>query len=148
VRRRLAVKMRVWVAAALSAMLVAGCGSSAAERPPAPTTAEGQRLMEFEALLVRTFHTTRVSASRGPNFDCAGDCSPLSRYQLYRFTSRHPVGSAYKLGPRRLGNVTFGNYPSPVRVKGRYVVCAPGKYLTLNAAAVSFSFDCLRPERP
>ena len=139
--------MRVWVAAALSAIAIAACGTSAAEQPPA-TTAEGQRLMEFEALLVRTYHTTNVAASRGPNFDCAGDCSPLSRYQLYRFTFRHPVGSAYRLGPRHLRNATFGNYPLPVRVKGRYVVCAPGKYLALNAAAVSFSLDCLRPERP
>ena len=35
--------MRVWVGAALSAVVIAACGTGKAEQPPAPTTTEGQR---------------------------------------------------------------------------------------------------------
>jgi hypothetical protein len=121
---------------------------AAAAAAPTLLTHEGRLLMQFEALLLRSFKTTNVSASGAANFNCAGDCSPLSKYRLYRFTFSHPVGSAFKLGPRHLAKVTFGNYPVPVRVKGRYVRCAPKKYLIAYGSAVSFTLACLSPQQP
>src|SRR3954470_7072988 len=157
--RPAATRGRQLIALAAAASALAGCSTSDRKPesflPPKPATAEapvltheGRLLMQFEALLLRTFKTTNVSASGEANFSCAGDCSPLSKYRLYRFTFSHPVGSAFRLGPRHLGNVSFGNYPFPVRVKGRYVRCAPKKYLIAYATAVSFTLACLPPQQP
>jgi hypothetical protein len=121
----------------------------AAPAPERPAlTRDGQLLMEFEALLLRSFKTTDVSSSGALNFNCARNCSPLAKYRLYRFTFSHPAGSRLELGPRHLGNTTFGNYPVPVRVKGRYVSCAPRKYLIAYASAASFTLGCLAGESP
>jgi hypothetical protein len=117
---------------------------------PSALTSHGRLLMNFEALLRRTFHNRGVSVSRPENFSCAGDCGPLSKYRLYRFTFARPRGSLLHISKRTFGdNGEFGNYPVPVLIRGRAVACdaRESRFLIAYRSMASFTLDCL-PKRP
>jgi hypothetical protein len=116
----------------------------------AALTAHGRLLMNFEALLRRTFHNRGVSVSRPENFSCAGDCAPLSQYRLYRFTFARPRGSLLHISKRTFGdNGEFGNYPVPVLIRGRAVACnaRETRFLIAYRSMASFTLECL-PKSP
>jgi hypothetical protein len=118
---------------------------------PAVLTAYGRLLMNFEALLRRTFHNQVVSVSRPENFSCAGYCGPLSKYRLYRFTFARPRGSLLHISKRTFGdNGEFGNYPVPVLIRGRAVACnaRETRFLIAYRSTASFTLDCLPKGTP
>lgn len=151
----------------VAALVLAGCGThvvsergtgttttrgaaanpAAAAAPARALTARGRLTYEFEALLVDTFHSKAVSVARGVNFDCAGpDCGPLATQHPYFFTFAHPHGSSLRTVSRHFGSGAFGNYPVPVRVRGKVVACGEGRgFLVTYSEALSFSLACLKP---
>lgn len=76
----------------------------------------------------------------------ANQCTPLATYEpyLYEFSKAHH--SAFHLVVR-LPKGSFGNYPQPVRINGRYVACGPRdrSYLMEFSDAATFTVTCLAP---
>ncbi len=133
-RRVIATVMASFVALACSAEIAPG-------QPPPGLTPAGQALWEFEALLHDTFHDFPVSAhydqGRDWKFAACGrvGCAPLSYWSIYFFTFKNARRSSFHLSARR-ALPSFGNYPIPIRVKGRYVACnhAESRFLIRTAA--------------
>lgn len=138
---------------ALLIVSAAGCGDDNGDAavsenmPPTALTAHGQQLWNFEALLAETFRRRPVAVSDGNDFSCAGRCAPLSRFRPYRFTFAMPRGTRFHVSSKNLENVSFGNYPGLILVRGRPVACdeREQKFLIRYANMASFTVDCLAP---
>lgn len=136
-------------------MTTAACGGSSAPSsgPTAPTSsssdqlsARGQRLLALEGLLRQTFKggsVCTVAAHRQTLDFVTGSCSPLATYNPYFFMFTNSPATSYRLTHRRPGDL--GNYSRPVRLDGKYALCADGRYLVELADAASFTLDCVRP---
>jgi hypothetical protein len=139
-------------------MTTAACGgSSAPARGPASPTpspsaspealsARGQRALALEGLLRKTFKSSSVctvAAHRQTLDFVAGSCAPLATYNPYFFTFTNRPATTYRLTQHRPGDL--GNYSRPVRLGGKYVLCANGRYLVELADAASFTLECVRP---
>jgi hypothetical protein len=100
-----------------------------------------------------TAHETR-SVSRGAgsagqgvywNFAaCRLGCAPLAYWGIYFFTFKNARRSAFHLSTRRT-LISFGNYPIPIKVRGRFVACnrAETKFLITYGSAVGLGLACL-----
>jgi hypothetical protein len=124
--------------------------SSRLAAPPAGITARGQLLWNFEALLRQTFGGESMSVSRPENFSCRGDCAPLLKYRLYRYTFSRAGGSKFHIAKRTFGdNGEFGNYPVPVLINGHAVACnaQETRFLIAYRSMASFTVDCLPKPR-
>ena len=152
--------MRAWVAlvgVAVSAVVsVAGPAPAPASSTgsPAGLTKAGWTLWQFEALLHDTFpHASKISAhfhrTDWWNFACPGACAPLAYWQPYSFTFSGARHSRFHLSAKR-GRPLFGNYPIPIKIKGRLVACdrRERNFLITYGDAVGLSLACLRPGRP
>ncbi len=133
----------------LGATLITGVRAASplpAPRPPSGLSVKGRLLWQFEALLHDTFGNRRVCTSgRERQSFTAGNCSPLSVYSpyFYVFTGAH--SSSFHLSRKTVGG--FGNYPTPMTVRGLYVACnaRETEFLIEYPDAASFSLACLRP---
>lgn len=115
--------------------------------PPAGLAKNGRYLWQFEALLNDTFHTKDVS-DHNLDFACAGQgCTPNAYWSHYLFTFAAPHGSAFHTSARKFPPGAFGNYPSPVRVKGRVIACdrQERRFLIAYGDVTGLGLDCLTP---
>jgi hypothetical protein len=122
----------------------------AAAAPPEGLTPNGRTLWEFEALLHDTFHKLPVSAHYDQGHDwrfaaCGRiGCAPLSYWNIYFFTFADARHSRFHLSARH-SLPSFGNYPIPIKVRGRYVACnsSESRFLITYASGVGFAPACL-----
>ena len=143
------VGIRLGAAIAASLAFVAVSTPSALAQPPAGLTQSGRTVWEFEALLHDTFDRLPVSAHYRQgvywNFAaCRLGCAPLAYWGIYFFTFKSARRSAFHLSTRRT-LISFGNYPIPIKVKGRFVACnrAETKFLITYGSAVGLGLACL-----
>jgi len=140
----------------LSLAALAGCGKgtpsvldiSASTTSVPSLTSSGALLESFEALLIRTFGQEPVFVSSGNDFSCSGTCEPLASYSPYTFTFTEPTGSGLQIATSSPpSGSSFGNYPTPILIKGRYITCdnANTKYLVRYRDDASFTLTCLAP---
>jgi hypothetical protein len=142
-------------AGALLVVLVIGTGGGEArartwqrlESAPVGLTAQGRMLWNLEALVRKTFGNRKVSVSGRANFSCSGTCMPLATFSRYVFTFDRPSNSSFHISSKSLRNATFGNYPIPVRIRGKPVACdrSEKRFLVRYLSAVSFTLGCLEP---
>ncbi|MBA3735941.1 MAG: hypothetical protein H0W90_12240 [Actinobacteria bacterium] len=102
-----------------------------------------------KAILHDQFGTFPVSAHYRPgwwwNFAaCRAGCAPLSYWNTYFLTFTNARNSTFHLSTRRT-RPNLGNYPIPIKVKGRYVACdrAESRFLITYGSAAGFAFACL-----
>jgi hypothetical protein len=72
-------------------------------------------------------------------------CAPLAYWNIYFFTFKDARRSTFHLSARRsVGG--FGNYPLPIKVKGRFVACdrTETRFLITYGSAVGLGLACLR----
>jgi hypothetical protein len=130
-----------------------GIGSSTAipavASPALNLTSKGRALWEFEALLHDQFGDIPVSAHYRQgwwwNFAaCRTGCAPLSYWSIYFFTFTNARNSTFHLSSRS-ARPNLGNYPIPIKVKGRYVPCdrSGSRFLITYSSAAGLAFDCL-----
>lgn len=117
--------------------------------PPRNLTSKGRTLWELEALLRDQFGSLPVSAHYRPGWwwtfaACRTGCAPLSYWNIYFFTFTNARNSTFHLSSRRT-RPNLGNYPIPIKVKGRYVACdrAESRYLITYGSAAGLALDCL-----
>jgi hypothetical protein len=143
------VGIRPGVAIAASLAFVAVCTPSAVAQPPPGLTESGRTVWEFEALLHDTFNRLPVSAHYDQGVDwrfaaCHLGCAPLAYWGIYFFTFKNARGSAFHLSTRRT-LIGFGNYPIPIKVRGRFVACnrPETKFLITYGSAAGLGLACL-----
>ena len=113
---------------------------------------QGRLLWNLEALLHQTFGSRQPFVSGKPdvseNFSCAGDCSPLSTYSPYFYTFTNLGKSDMRLSSADVLKDSFGNYPVPVLIRGKAIICnsAGTEFLLINKAESSFTLMCLAPQ--
>jgi hypothetical protein len=140
---------RICLAAVIALAILLPCATRAAAAAPPGLTRGGRALWQFEALLHDTFHKLPVSAhydqGRDWKFAACGriGCAPLSYWAIYFFTFRDASHSQHLSARRTLPS--FGNYPIPIKVKGRYVACnaAESRFLIAYGSVVGFAPACL-----
>jgi hypothetical protein len=103
-----------------------GSASAALAGPPSGLSTNGRALWNFEALLHDSFGSRDVCTKGASlNFSApANECSPLATYGPYLYQFAGPRHSAFHL-VSRLPRASFGNYPQPVRINGRFIACGP-----------------------
>jgi hypothetical protein len=111
-------------------------------------TSKGRALSEFEALLHDQFGDLPVPAHYRQgcwwNFTaCRTGCAPLSYWSIYFFTFTNARNSTFYLSGRG-ARPNLGNYPMPIKVKGRYVACdrSGSRFLITYGSAAGLAFDC------
>src|SRR3981081_2148013 len=119
---------------------VASAGSS----PPGLSNS-GRILWQFEALLHDKFGKRPVCASGrwAQNFT-SGSCSPLAVYSPYFYVFANAHASAFHISSKaKVGG--FGNYPTPVLVRGHPLACDRGetRFLILYRDT-RFTLGCMR----
>ena len=143
------VAIRAGVAIAVLLASVAVCTASAFAQPPPGLTQSGRTVWEFEALLHDTFNRLPVSAHYDQGVDwkfaaCRLGCAPLAYWGIYFFTFKNARRSAFHLSPRHT-LTGFGNYPIPIKVRGRFVACnqTETKFLITYGSAAGLGLACL-----
>jgi hypothetical protein len=134
----------------VSLAFVALCTPIAAAQPPVGLIESGRTVWQFEALLHDTFNGLPVSAHYHQgvawNFAaCRVGCAPLAYWGIYFFTFKNARRSAFHLSKRRT-LAGFGNYPIPIKVKGRFVACNrdESRFLITYGSAAGLGLACLR----
>ena len=138
--------------AALCALVIAGGASgtrlraTTSARPPSGLSEGGRALWNFEALLHDTFGN-RFVCTKGSSLNFiapANQCSPLATYEPYLYEFENARHSAFHLVSHKPSG-SFGNYPQPVRINGRYIACDPRnrKYLMEYSDAATFAVGCI-----
>jgi len=116
--------------------------------PPPGLSNNGRALWNFEALLHDTFGSRSVCRKGGSlNFIApTNDCSPLATYEPYLFQFAAARHSAFHL-VARLPKASFGNYPQPIRINGRFIACDrhDARYLMEFSDAATFAVACIAP---
>ncbi len=138
---------------AIVAMITMSASVSAVARhqtssPPSGLTSQGRLLWNLEALLSKTFGTRQPFVSGRENFSCSGtSCSPLSKYSPFTYTFAHLGASQFRTTSRNISKYSFGNYPEPVLIRGKAVVCNSigTKYLIVYKDQASFTLGCVSP---
>ena len=139
------------IAIVIASFAAVACSAQTAPRqPPSGLTPSGRTLWQFDALLHDTFHHLPVSAHYSPGRDwtfaaCGRiGCAPLSYWNIYFFTFKNARRSTFHLSARR-APPSFGNYPIPIKVKGRYVACnqSESRFLITYGSAVGLGLACL-----
>ncbi len=125
----------------------AGASAASHTGPPRGLTADGRLLWEFEALLHDVFgsHPSFATGVDNTNFACAGICSPHATWDEYHYTFARSHGSTLYLTSRTFPAGAFGNYPEPVRIKGRFIACNDTTYLTKIGGTAGFTLSCVKP---
>jgi hypothetical protein len=114
-------------------------------------SASGRLLWQFEALLHDVFGNRHPYATGPSNteFDCAGTykCVPHAKWDAYVFTFADAHGSRFVLESRKFSPIAFGNYPVPIRIKGRYIACdrSAKTFLTYLGGTAGFALLCEKP---
>ena len=125
----------------LAIVVFAGCGGQAGRR----TTASGDTLWQFEALLHDTFGKRPVCASGrwAQNFT-AGSCAPLAMFAPYSYVFVGARGSRFHVTSTKA--LDFGNYPQPVLIRGRNVACDRDErtFLISYVNMASLTLSCSR----
>ena len=116
--------------------------------PPLGLSTYGRALWNFEALLHDNFGRRDV-CTKGASLNFiapANECSPVATYQPYLFQFAGARHSAFHL-VIRLPKASFGNYPQPVRINGRFVACDSHdrRYLMEFSDASTFTVACIAP---
>lgn len=130
------------------AIVVLCCASCATAKPASlGVSSAGSLARSFEALLRQTLGPAAVcerQTAQGDDFE-SGTCSPLSEYSPYVFTFNHPGATTLTLSSLHPGN--FGNYPVPIEIRGRSVLCnsKARTFLVRYADTASFTLACLSP---
>ena len=128
------------IAAAL--LLVANGGASTHRGSGAPPglSSQGKLLWNFEALLHDRFGNGRICASVPVNFS-SGSCAPLAKFLLYRYVFPQARRSPYHVASGRVGG--FGNYPTPVLIRGRPIACdaRERRFLIHYRSAISLTLE-------
>ncbi len=124
--------------------------SPALAGPPPGLSTDGRALWNFEALLHDTFGSRDV-CTKGASLNLiapANQCSPLATYEPYLYQFAGARHSAFHL-VTRLPKASFGNYPQPVRINGRFIACGPRarSYLMEFSDAATFTVACIAPLR-
>jgi hypothetical protein len=146
-------KLRVAAcSSAIASLLVLCCGTPATASARAfgvtpRLTVQGELLWQFEGLLRLEFGDRAVWSTYRLDFNCSGVCAPLSKYAHYRYVFRGPAESRFRLSSRQVGRRVFGNYPTPVRIRGKLVSCGRGlnTFLVAYSDAVTLTLGCLMP---
>ena len=75
-------------------------------------------------------------------------CTPLATYRPYPYQFADARHSAFHL-VRHLPKGSFGNYPQPVQINGRFIACnrRDQTYLMEFSDAATFTVACLAPLR-
>jgi len=134
--------------AVLVGMALVASASAALAGPPPGLSAYGRALWNFEALLHDTFGSRDV-CTKGSSLNFiapANACTPLATYEPYLYQFAGARHSAFHL-VTRLPKASFGNYPQPVRINGRFIACDPHdrSYLMEFSDASTFTVTCLVP---
>lgn len=134
-------------AALVSVALLASASPALAGPPPGLST-YGRALWNFEALLHDTFGS-RYVCTKGASLNFiapANECSPLATYEPYLYEFAGARHSGFHLVVR-LPKASFGNYPQPVRISGRFIACGPHarSYLMEFSDASTFTVACIAP---
>jgi hypothetical protein len=114
-------------------------------------TSSGRLLWDFEALLRRSFGNRQPwvdgTSSGYLNFDCSGDCSPLSTYFPYSYTFSNPMSLAFHISKQNYHGWSFGNYPEPVLINGMIIACnsQESTFLIRYSDTSSFTLACIAP---
>jgi hypothetical protein len=108
----------------------------------------GRALWNFEALLHDTFGR-RYVCTKGASLNFiapTNQCSPLATYEPYLYQFANARHSGFHL-VSRLPKASFGNYPQPVRVNGRFIACGSNdrRFLMECSDASTFTVACIAP---
>lgn len=144
--KRTVLTVTALVATFAVATSVVATGAAAAG-PPSSLTANGRYLWQFEALLNDTFHANHVSV-HNLNFACTGpNCTPAAYWSSYVFTFTGARRSAFHRSTKTFRPGAFGNYPEPLRIKGKLIACDANEhhFLITYGDAVGLGLDCLTP---
>jgi hypothetical protein len=143
------VGIRLGAAIAASLAFVPVSTPSAFAQPPAGLTHSGRTVWEFEALLHDTFDRLPGLSALSPRRVLEPRrLSPRLRaarvlgHLLLHVQERTAVGIP---SSTRRTLVSFGNYPIPIKVRGRFVACnqAETKFLITYGSAVGLGLACL-----
>jgi hypothetical protein len=138
----------VRIFAALLCVALVAFAPAASAAPPPGLSNKGRALWNFEALLHDTFGS-RLVCTKGASLNFiapANECSPLATYEPYLFEFARARHSAFHL-VTRLPKASFGNYPQPVRINGRFIACDrhDARYLMEFSDASTFTVACVAP---
>lgn len=148
--------MRSILLAGVVAAVVLGTVQSSARasrlhesQAPSGLTRQGLLTWQLESLLKKTFGDRPVSMSGRDNFSCSGLCIPIATYSSYRFVFSHPTGTEFHISARSSRDMSFGNYPVPVMVRGHPIACDSKEktFLIAFTDLAGLALDCQAPQK-
>jgi hypothetical protein len=137
----------VVLAAALALVTISPSFANAASSAPT-LTGQGRLVRDLEGLLHKTFGNKSVWTTNGNDFACAGSsCVPLAKYSPYFYIFQTSTNTPFVLSTHHFAQVSFGNYPYQILVKGESVACNARhtSYLIAYSDAEGLALACLAP---
>lgn len=120
---------------------------AATASPPRGLSASGRMTWNLEGLLALTFGH-HLYGVKGIWFVGIAECPSAADCQTYEPVFAPHTATAYHLVAFAPSG-TFGNYPGPVRIDGKYVACnsAGTRFLIEFQDTINFELGCDKPQR-